>query len=121
MGGGTGNGINNIPQIVQANATASGDVLFVFPEHDIDYELQLIQSYFATKTVRFLMSIIQKDLYVRGFENVPDYCGFAEALQGELFSDDFLYKTLGFSDGLIEYIEKHVSLKNVTDTDRQCP
>lgn len=108
---GCGNIINNIPQIVDTNATASGDVLFVFPEHDTDYELNLIKSYFMTKTVRFLMSITQKDLYVRGFENVPDYTTFIDDLNGQLFSDTYLYKKFGFSQKLIDYIETHISKK----------
>ena len=108
---GRGNVINNIPQIVDAESTASGDVLFVFPENDTDYELQLIKSYFMTRTVRFLMSITQKDLCVRGFENVPDYTFFIDKLNGELFTDDFLYKYFNFSEELIAHIEKCVSEK----------
>ena len=108
---GRGNVINNIPQIVDKGASASGDVLFVFPENDTDYELQLIKSYFMTKTVRFLMSIIQKDLYVRGFENVPDYTYFIDKLDGALVTDAFLYKYYGFSEELIKHIEECVSEK----------
>ena len=108
---GRGNIINNLPKIVDKNVTASGDVLFVFPENDTDYELNLIRSFFMTKTVRFLMSITQKDLYVRGFENVPDYTVFIPLLDGKLFSDAFFYKTFGLSDSLIEHIESCVSPK----------
>ena len=108
---GRGNVINNVPQIVDAVSTASGDVLFIIPEHDTDYELQLIKSYFMTRTVRFLMSITQKDLYVRGFENVPDYTLFVPVLNGEIFTDEFLYKYYNFSDALIDKINTAVSNK----------
>ncbi len=106
-----GNMINNIPQIVGRYTTASGDVLFVFPNEDTDYDLQLLKSMFMTKTIRFLMSITQKDLYVRGFENIPDYVYFKSLLNGGLFTDDFFYKTFDFSQELIDHIESHVSPK----------
>jgi hypothetical protein len=107
----SGNIINNIPQIVEKNAIASGDVLFVIPKSDTDYDLKLIQSLFMTKTARFLMSITQKDLYVRGFENIPDYTMFINELDGKLFSDDWFYKKYNFSRELIEHIERSISKK----------
>ena len=103
-------GFNGIPQIVDKNVIGE-NVLFIFPENDTDYELQLIKSYFMTKTVRFLMSITQKDLCVRGFENVPDYTFFIDKLNGELFTDEFLYKYFNFSEELIAHIERCVSEK----------
>lgn len=109
---GKGNIINNKPEIVDKNVIASGDVLFVFPEHDDDYELALIKSLFSTKTARFLMSITQKDLYVRGFENIPDYTYFINILNGQLFTDDFFYKSYNFSESLIAHIENSVSDKS---------
>lgn len=112
LGFGTGNIINNIPQIVEKNATASGDVLFVIPEKDSDEDLNLIRSLFISKTARFLMSITQKDLYARGFENIPDYTLFKPLLNGQLFSDKFFYETFGFSDELINHIETSVSAKD---------
>lgn len=108
---GKGNIFNNIPKIVKAKATASGDVLFVLPDNDTDYELQLIKSFFMTKTVRFLMSISQKDLYVRGFENVPDYVSFVQMLNGNLFTDKFFNDTFGLSSELISHIDRYVSDK----------
>lgn len=108
---GSGNIINNIPQIVEKNATASGDVLFVLPEKDEQRDLELIKSLFITRTARFLMSITQKDLYVRGFHNIPDYTLFENELKGELFSDEFFYKYFNFSDELINHIEAKVSAK----------
>ena len=103
-------GFNGIPQIVDSNAIAD-NVFFVFPDVDKDYDLELIKSLFMTKTVRFLMSITQKDLYVRGFENIPDYQFFKPMLNGKLFSDDFFYSNFGFSKELISHIENHVSAK----------
>lgn len=114
---GTANIINNIPKIVDKMSTASGDVLFVFPDNDDDYELKLIQSLFMTKTARFLMSITQKDLYVRGFENVPDYSYFIKDLNGKLFCDNFFYNKFNFSEELINHIEKHISPKNIGSED----
>ena len=108
---GKGNIINNKPEIVDKNVIASGDVLFVFPEHDNDYELALIKSLFLTKTARFLMSITQKDLYVRGFENIPDYTYFMNDLNGQMFTDSFFYKNYNFSESLIAHIENSVSNK----------
>ena len=108
---GRGNIMNNIPQIVESNVIASGDVLFVFPERDEEYHLELIKSLFKTKTARFLMSITQKDLYVRGFENIPDYTLFLESLNGNLFSDSWFYKEFQFSNVLIDHIENFVSEK----------
>ena len=110
--GGKGNIINNIPMIVEKNAVASGDVFFVIPEIDTDYHLQLIKSLFLTKTCRFLMSITQKDLYVRGFENIPDYTNFIPNLNGQLFSDEWFYQTFNFSKELIEHIENCISSKD---------
>ena len=108
---GSGNIMNNIPQIVDKKVIASGDVLFVIPELDNDYHLELIRSLFMTKTARFLMSITQKDLYVRGFENIPDYSVFIEKLNGSLFSDSWFYKFYDFSEELIRHIDSSVSEK----------
>ena len=107
-----GNIIGNIPQIVSAKSTASGDVFFCFPEVDDDYHLTLIKSMFLTKTIRFLMSIKTKDQYVRGFELVPDYILFLPMLNGQLFTDKWFYNTFNFSQELIDYIESHISAKN---------
>ena len=109
---GCANIINNVPQIVEREATASGDVFFVFPENDTPYELELVKSMFMTKTIRFLMSITQKDLYVRGFENIPDYVLFIPLLQGTLFSDEWFYTMFDFSKDLIQHIETHISPKS---------
>lgn len=108
---GKGNVINNVPEIVGKNCIASGDVLFVLPEKDEKYHLDLIKSYFMTKTVRFAMTIIQKDLYVRGFENVPDYTNFIDDLNGKLFTDEYFYNKFKFSNELISHIETSVSSK----------
>lgn len=102
---------DGIPQIVDCSSIASGDVLFVIPDHDIDYELEFIKAMFMTKTVRFLMSITQKDLYVRGFENVPDYTVLMPLLNGKLPTDEWFYKHFSFSKELISHIESHVSPK----------
>jgi len=112
IGRGSGNIFNNNPNIVEKNAIASGDVLFVLPEHDEDYDLQLIKSLFMTKTARFLMSITQKDLYVRGFDNIPDYTLFIQKLNGELFSDNWFYEHYNFSKELIHHIEHSIAVKN---------
>ena len=64
-----------------------------------------------TKTARFLMSITQKDLYVRGFENIPDYTYFINSLKKGLFTDEFFYKKFNFSKELIEYINSKISDK----------
>ena len=116
---GKGNIINNIPKIVDAMSIASGDILFVMPENDNDYELQLIKSMFMTKTVRFLMSITQKDLYVRGFENIPDYVLFMPMLEGNLFTDEWFYKKFNFSKELVTWIENHVSPKQDGDKEAE--
>lgn len=112
--GGRGNIFNNNPEIVDKGVIASGDVLFVLPEHDDEHDLQLIKSLFLTKTARFLMSITQKDLYVRGFDNIPDYTELASRLNGELFSDQWFYDEFSFSDELIEHIESCVSAKDTS-------
>ena len=112
LGSGSGNIINNIPQIVDKNTTASGDVLFVIPEKDTDEDLKQLKSLFITKTARFLMSITQKDLYARGFENIPDYTLFKPMLKGQQFTDQFFYETFGFSQELIDHIESCVSKKD---------
>ena len=103
-------GINGIPQILDKNAIGE-NVFLIFPENDTDYELMLLKTLFMTKTARFLMSITQKDLYVRGFENIPDYMNFVSMLGGKYFTDAFFYKTFHFSPELISYIESHVSEK----------
>ena len=111
LGSGSGNIINNIPQIVDKNTTASGDVLFVIPENDTNEDLKQIKSLFISKTARFLMSITQKDLYARGFENIPDYTLFKPMLKGQQFTDKFFYETFNFSQELIDHIEACVSEK----------
>ena len=90
-------GINGVPQIVDKDTTGE-NVFFIFPENDTDYDLNLIRSLFMTKTARFLMSITQKDLYVRGFENIPDYTAFIPMLNGKLFTDKFFYDNFDFSN-----------------------
>ena len=108
---GKGNVINNIPKIVEKNVIASGDVLFVIPKNDIDKELLFIKQMFMTKTIRFLMTIKQKDLYVRGFEMIPDYIDLMDKLNGKEINDNNLYELFNFSEELKRHIEKHVSEK----------
>jgi len=108
---GKGNVINNLPQICN-KLTTGHRVLFVYPKNDTDRELQLIKSLFMTKTVRYLMCITQKSLYVRGFENIPDYIELAKLLpEDQLFTDAWFYKTFNFSKELINEIETRVSPK----------
>ena len=114
---GRGNIVNSLPKIVGKNVTASGDVYFIIPENDCDYDLSLIKSLFMTKTARFLMSIKQKDLCVRGFEMIPDYTLFKEMLNGETFTDSFFYREFNFSDELKQYIEDMITEKVDTDKD----
>ena len=68
---------------------------------------------FITETVRFLMTITQKDLCVRGFENVPDYLYFRDDLGGGLFSDEYFYGRFGFSRELVDHIESSISEKSL--------
>ena len=98
-------------QIVDAEASCTGNI-FVMAENDIDYELELLKTYFETKTVRFLLKIgMGGDRYIRGFENVPDYTYFIEELNGELFTDEFFYNKFNFSEELINHIEKVIKAK----------
>ena len=64
-----------------------------------------------TKTVRFLMSITQKDLYVRGFENVPDYICFDDLPADELFTDDYFFKKFNISKECQKHINTCISDK----------
>lgn len=57
------------------------------------------------------MSITQKDLYVRGFKNIPDYTLFIKKLNGELFSYEWFYKNYKFSDELKKHIESSITTK----------
>lgn len=108
---GRGNVINNKPQILDKKTIASGDVLFVIPEIDDSNHLKFIKNMFLSKTIRFLMTLTQKDLYVRGFENIPDYKWFMEVFKDETLNDTNLYKKFNFSRELIEHIERSVSEK----------
>ncbi len=116
---GKGNIINNLPQICDANVTGS-TVFFVLPnkitdrptDRQTDRQLLLLKSLFMTKTARYLISITQNSLHVRGFENIPDYKELAKLLpEDELFTDEWFYKTFDFSKELIEDIETRVSPK----------
>lgn len=111
ISGKSGNIFNNNPIIVDKDVIASGDVLFILPDQDKEYDLKLIKSLFMTKTIRFLMSITQKDLYVRGFNNIPDYTLFIKKLNGELFSDEWFYENYKFSDELKKHIESSITTK----------
>lgn len=109
---GKNNIFNNSAEIVEANAIASGDVYFIIPDNSNDEnELLLIKSLIETKTARFLMSISQKGLVVRGFENIPHYSYFKEKLSGKLFTDKFFYQEFHFSNELINHIEENISEK----------
>lgn len=108
---GKGNIFNNIPQIVDKDAIASGDVFFVMPEHDDQEELEQLKSFFLTKTIRYLMALIQKDLYVRGFDVVPDYTYFLPLIGHERFSDEWFFKKFDFSEGLKRDIAEKISEK----------
>ena len=119
-----GNIINGQFQICEKNSIGQ-DVFFVLPQNDTDYELKLIQSLFCTKTARFLMSLTQKDLCVRGFENIPDYTYFINDMKDPkynnkmfenklgLLTDEYFYKKFNFSQELIDYIESHISPKEL--------
>ena len=102
---------NKIPMIIDKNATAENHI-FIYPEHDTDRELKLIQSLLLTKTARYLMCISQKGQAVRGFENIPDYIELAKLLpEDELFTDKWFYKTFDFSKELVNEIESRISEK----------
>ena len=106
-----GNVFNNNPQICDKYSTAV-DVLWFYPAHDTDRELELIKSLFMTKTARLLMCIKQRDRYCMGFECIPDYLELAKLLpEDELFTDEWFYKTFDFSECLINEIETRVSPK----------
>ena len=117
-------GING--NIMLADKKAVGtNVFFVIPEKDDNYDLKLIQSMFCTKTVRFLMSITQKDQCVRGFENIPDYTYFMDDMKDPkynnkmfegklgLLTDEYFYKKFNFSQELIDHIENKLGPKEL--------
>lgn len=112
---GKNNIFNNDAEIVPKNAIASGDVFFILPDHpngpDLVKDLKLIKSLLETKTARFLMSISQKGICVRGFENIPHYTYFKEKLNGKLFTDTFFYEEYHFSPELRQHIEENISAK----------
>ena len=71
------------------------------------------------------MSLTQKDLCVRGFENIPDYTYFINDMKDPkynnkmfenklgLLTDEYFYKKFNFSQELIDYIESHISPKEL--------
>ena len=92
--------------------TITSNGFAILPEEDNEYHLNLIKSYFETKTIRFLMYITAKlSQFTCGFENVPDYTYFIEELNGELFTDEFFYNKFNFSEELINHIEKVIKAK----------
>ena len=102
---------NNLPEIADKNSVAENCFL-CYPKTDKDRDLLLIKSLFMTKTARFLMTITQKDIYVRGFENIPDYLELSKQLpKNELFTDEWFYTTFNFSDDLITHIETYIRQK----------
>lgn len=106
-----GNVFNNRAEIIARESIASGKFMLM-PIKDTDRDLELISSLMETKTARALMSITQKDLYVRGLDNIPIYTELAKQLsEDELFTDKWFYDTFDFSKELIEYIEKSISPK----------
>lgn len=109
----SGNVFNNSAEVVDAATIASGKV-FLMPLEDTSEDLKLMASLLTTKTARALMAITQKDLYVRGLDNVPRYDLFKDKLsesKAKEFSDEWFYKAFDFEDDLIEYVEKLVSEK----------
>lgn len=108
-----GNIFNNPAEIVGKNVIAS-DKVFLMPVNDTEEDLKLIASLMTTKTARCLMSITQKDLCVRGLDNIPLYTDLSESLfkDGEdHFTDKWFYSHYNFSAGLIDYIEDTISDK----------
>ncbi|MCQ2751489.1 MAG: Eco57I restriction-modification methylase domain-containing protein [Coriobacteriales bacterium] len=134
---GRNNVINNNPVICNENRIAVGNVVYVLPPEKYKNSKEsthcaLIKSYFMTKTIRFVLSLRQKKLVVRGFELVPDYTLFLEkpasvkpklkdindkikksnkAIQLDKFTDEYFYTCFSFSKKLIDYIEASVTEK----------
>lgn len=92
--------------------TAISNVIDVNGE---ERDLALIVSLFLTKTARYLMSITQKGLHVRGFENIPDYKELEKQFEDPLmlFHDQWFYDHFKFSKELIDEVETRVSDKDV--------
>lgn len=105
---------NNEPRVLNPNEIGIGTHFYLVPiDNDIDNCL-LIKSYMKTRFVRMLMNITQKDLYVRGLDNVPDYAQLVEKLQEDglnEFTDEWLFKHFEFTEEMIEYTKLRISKK----------
>lgn len=79
---------------------------FIIPKNNTEKERELIYSLICTKTARYLMTILQKSIHVKGFEYIPDYLELAKLLpEDQLFTDEWFYKTFNFSKECINEIE----------------
>lgn len=105
---------NNIPMILSEKEIALGNRFYLIPKNNTDEDLDLISSLMQTKFARALMHITQKDLYVRGLENIPNYISLKDDLANsgeELFTDQWLYSFFNLNQNVIDYIEKRISKK----------
>lgn len=109
-----GNIFNNLPRIIENNEINLGNQFLILPKNDTDEELEWIVSLFKSKFARALMYITQKDLFVRGIDNIPDYYELGQLLkEDELssFTDKWLYKKFNIPDNVIDYIESKITVK----------
>lgn len=98
--------------ILDRNELALGNKFYLILDDDND--LELAASLMTTKFARALMHITQKDLYVRGLDNIPDYKLMKEALKQDgkqWFNDNWLYSHFKLTDSVIEYIEERITNK----------
>lgn len=105
---------NNDPRVLHPDEISLGNQFYLIPENNTEEDCKLIASYMKTRFVRMLMNITQKDLYVRGLDNVPDYKFLVDDLHKdglEEFTDEWLFKRFDISDEMIEYINLRISAK----------
>lgn len=105
---------NNLPVVLNPNEISLGNQFYLIPDNDTVEDCLLIKSYMMTRFVRMLMNVTQKDLYVRGLDNVPDYALLKDDLlaDGETeFSDEWLFKYFDLTNEMIEYIKLRISVK----------
>lgn len=105
---------NNLPVILHPDEMTFSRQYIFKPASDSLDDCRFIVSYMRTRFARMLMYITQKDLSVRGFENVPDYVPLMKelALEGKTeVTDEWLYEKFKVPQRLRDYCEEHISPK----------
>lgn len=108
-----GNIYNGEAYVADGHTLGTGKFSLI-PDGDSEADAKLMASLFDSRFGRAILRITQKDLYVRGFERVPDYPLFKALLvrSGRRYvSDAWAFEAFALTPELVAHVERTISKK----------